>query len=260
MCCLYWPQFSLLRVRLWNWAGSCEARLCQTVLHCRTSVICSVQHWRWCLHWLWVYVHVCLPLLYLSLHMHVVVLWSMSCSTTQIVYTQCHWHRVLNFRAHGLCSLPLSSGPDGTELILTEGGVHSLSFAIVCDSGSNKMAGPFLVNTQGPEDCEPAHVSRIQRESRVLLRLLCALQSGARLLGWHIHTTNNGQNGDFGVQWRNTQLHVHWWHSLGMQSICMTQQFLMVHNACLYSDKYGTQLGPSFRESSNLQYKTAHYP
>lgn len=70
---------------------------------------------------------------------------------------------------------PSHIGPDGTELILEEGGVHSLNFAITCDNGSSIMAGPFLANTKEPSLCEAATVSRIQRESR-LAWLLCAMQ------------------------------------------------------------------------------------
>ena len=53
----------LLRVPLWSWTGSSEARPCQTVLHSSTGLICSVQHWWWRLHWLWVpsYIWECLP-------------------------------------------------------------------------------------------------------------------------------------------------------------------------------------------------------
>ena len=72
----------------------------------------------------------------------------------------------------------LHIGPDGTELILEEGGVHSLTFAIACDNGSNIMAGPFLVNTKGPRVCEAAQVSRIQRESQACMASVCTAEVG----------------------------------------------------------------------------------
>lgn len=108
-------------------------------------------------------------------------------SIAQMVYMQCHIVEPLDC----VISLPLSSGPDGTELILTEGGVHSLNFAIACDSSSNKMAGPFLVNTQEPEVCEAGHVSRVQRESQFLQGFCVHCRVGAGLLGWcEAHSSN----------------------------------------------------------------------
>ena len=65
------------------------------------------------------------------------------------------------------------TGPDGTEIILEEGGVHSLNFAVACDNGSNIMSGPLLLITKEPRVCASAGVSRIQRESHTCVASVC---------------------------------------------------------------------------------------
>ena len=79
--------------------------------------------------------------------------------------------------------LPRSArtGPDGVELILEEGGVHSFNFAIACDNGSTIMPTPLLLNTKPPNVCEFAKVSRIQRESQACMATVCSGGMGSRV-------------------------------------------------------------------------------
>lgn len=82
-----------------------------------------------------------------------------------VAYNPRDVHSVINFEP---CHGSVHTGPDGTEIILEEGGVHSLNFAIACDNGSNIMSGPLQLNTKEPKACEPARISRIQRESQAM--------------------------------------------------------------------------------------------
>ena len=73
------------------------------------------------------------------------------------------------------------TGPDGVELILEEGGIHSFNFAIACDNGSTIMPTPLLLNTKPPNVCEFAKVSRIQRESQACMATVCSGGMGSRV-------------------------------------------------------------------------------